>query len=506
MPLSNINPSTEPDEARTNRADEVHRPASIRIVWLALLLLLGMCALAALWYPVLRISQYSDINYNEGWNTYRAQMAALGEPLYGQPPRFTVTNYPLLSFHVLGLLGRWVGGFTAAGRWLALASLVLLALAVAALVQQFTRQWRLAVYAAVLCVMGLAVFSPDRVGMNDPQLFGLVLSFAGLCLYARDPRSVWFLTASAVVFALSLFTKHNLLAFPGAVGLHLVLNKAWKNFLVWSAALAVACCGLLLLTFRWDGSYFFSHLLAPRGYSLLGGWGHIVPYLLAFQIPFAVAVLWSVRHAASPTRNLLVLAFLLAHIFGFGFAGGDGVSENVLFDALIMVAVITAIGIADLEWRLIGLRLGALMLLLVLGMPFLGILSLLPSQLISEHHARKLQPTFDAEFRRAVGFLQSRPGPALCEDLLLCYDAGKPPLYDAFYANGQEKIGRIHEAQIVQFFEDSHFSTIEIAIPADQPLVPLARDRFSEPVMRLILDLYRPAVRDSQFVLLVPKE
>ena len=462
-------------------------------------------ALTALWYPVQRISQYADINYNEGWNTYRADMAARGDPLYGLPPRFTATNYPPLSFHLVGFLGRFLG-YTVAGRWIALASFAFLAIAVAALVRQFTGRWRLGVYAGLLFAVGLAVFLPDRIAMNDPQLLGLAGSFAGLCLYARDPRSNGLLCASAVVFSLSLFTKHNLLAFPSAVGLHLLFQRAWKHFAVWLGALAAISAGLLWLTFRWDGPYFFSHLLAPRSYSLLSVGGRTVSYLVEFQILFAVAAFWSVRYATPPVRNLLAIAFVLANIFGIAFAGGYGVVENVLFDAVVMVVVIGAIGLGDLETKVVSLRFGNVLLLLALITPCIGILALLPGKLVDGRNISQGQPNVDAAFRRAVEFLQSRPGPALCEDLLLCYDAGKPLLYDAFYANSQVKVGRLSEGDVLDYVQSSRFPTVEITIPAEEPLVPMATFRFSEPIMRAILERYRPVVRSSEFALLVPNQ
>jgi hypothetical protein len=477
-----------------------------RVIWLAVLSFLGFLTLVALWYPVQRISQSADINYNEGWNTYRADMAAHGDPLYALPPQFAVTNYPPLSFHFLGFLGKRVGGFTAAGRWTALASLAFLAIVMAALVRQFAGQSRLGVYAAFLFILGLAVFVPDRIGMNDPQFLGLALSFAGLYLYARNPRSNWLLCASAITFAISLFTKHNLLAFPSAVGLHLLFQRAWKHFALWLGALAVMSGGLLFLTFWWDGPNFLAHLLAPRSYSIMSGWGRVEPYLLDFQILFAAAALWSVLYATTSTRNLLVIAFVLAHIIGFAFAGGDGVVENVLFDALVMVVVITAIGMGDLESKLISLRFGNLILLLALLIPYLGIFALLPRVLFNEHQAKQAQPALDAEFQQAAAFLQGRPGPALCEDLLLCYDAGKPPFFDAFYVNSQLKIGRLRETDVLAYIDGARLPTIEIEIPAGQPLLPVASFRFSAPVMRAILERYRPAVRNSRFTLLVPNE
>jgi hypothetical protein len=168
--------------------------------------------------------------------------------------------------------------------------------------------------------------------------------------------------------------------------------------------------------------------------------------------------------------------------------------------------VITAIGMGDLESKLIGLRFGNFILLLALLMPYLGIFALLPRILFNQHQASQVRPQLDGEFRQAVAFVQGRPGPALCEDLLLCYDAGKPPFFDAFYVNSQLKIGRLRESDVLAYVGGARLPTIEIEVPAGQPLLPVASFRFSAPVMRAILERYRPAVRGSRFTLLVPKE
>jgi hypothetical protein len=489
-----------------NGVNQSHHTGNIGLTSLVVLTFLGLVTLAAFWYPVKRITQYEDINYNEGWNTYRADMAARGQPLYGLPPKFTLTNYPPLSFHLVGSLGKFTGGYNAAGRWIALVSLAILAIVMGALVRQYTDRWRLGIYAILLFGMGLAVVLPDRIGANDPEWLSLALSFTGFYVYVRNQRSNWFLCASALAFSVSLFTKHNFLALPGAVGLHLILQRAWRPLAVWLGALGLASSALLLLTIQWDGPYFFSHLLAPRGYNLGPGWHLIVAHVVTFQIPIAAAALWSACYATQPKRNLLVIAFVLAHVVGFVFSGGDGVDENILLDALAIAAVITAIGIGDLEEKLIAFRFSTLSRLLVLIAPFLGSLTLLPTAFLIARHTNKLGPNLDGEFRRAVEFLQNRPGPAICEDLLLCYDAGKPPLYDTYFATDQLSIGRLSESEVVNYIQTSRFPTIEITIPAEQPLVPVARRRFSEPVLRAILERYRPAVRSSEFALLVPKD
>jgi len=63
--------------------------------------------LALIWFPLRRTFANVEINYNEGWNAYRAAMVASGIPLYGTPPHGfgTGTAYPPLSFHLIGWLG-----------------------------------------------------------------------------------------------------------------------------------------------------------------------------------------------------------------------------------------------------------------------------------------------------------------------------------------------------------------------------------------------------------------
>jgi hypothetical protein len=102
--------------------------------------------------------------------------------------------------------------------------------------------------------------------------------------------------------------------------------------------------------------------------------------------------------------------------------------------------------------------------------------------------------------------LKQHPGPALCEDLLMCYDAGKPHFYDAFFANDQMKIGRISEAEVSGILKSEYFKTIQLAIRADQPLAEGARDRFPAALMSVILEHYRPVVRASEFAILVPSD
>ena len=61
----------------------------------------------------------------------------------------------------------------------------------------------------------------DYVGMDDPQLLGHALEIAALLLVLKkSPNDI----AAAVLFALAVFVKHNLVAMPVAVGLWLLME------------------------------------------------------------------------------------------------------------------------------------------------------------------------------------------------------------------------------------------------------------------------------------------
>jgi len=464
-------------------------------VWFVAFLMVACLAVAALWYPVQRISQFADINYNEGWNVYKADMTARGVPLYAVPPGFTATDYPPLSFHLIGFLGKFMGGFLAAGRWIALGSLAGLAVLLALLTREFTGRWRHGIFGALLFAGALAVFLPNRVAMDDPQLLGLFWSFAGFCLYARDPRSYRLLSAGALAFALALFTKHNLISFPAAVGVHLLLERNWKRLAVWLVTLVSASAAFLVGVLHLDGPYMLQHVLAPRTVTIEGVVGRGASYILEFYILIAAALFWSCRFVHLPRRKLLVIAFLIAHVVGFAFAGGYGVDSNVLFEALIMVVVIGTISLAEIESN------RAVFLLAVLGC-LLGPGALLPRLVREEHQEILGSSRRDAGFLRIVDFLRAHPGPAICEDLLLCYDAGKPLLFDPYFANRQLQVGRLRQTEVTNCIQGGRFGTVEITIPPDKPLEPRDALRFSESTMRALLESYVPVVRTSEFALL----
>jgi hypothetical protein len=89
----------------------------------------------------------------------------------------------------------------------------------------------------------------------------------------------------------------------------------------------------------------------------------------------------------------------------------------------------------------------------------------------------------------------------ICEDLLVCFEAGKPYLFDTFDVYQLVKTGRMDESKVLAMLEDHRFSAIQISYHPNEPVVAAERSRLSEPFMRKLLATYVPVLRTEDSVL-----
>jgi len=66
------------------------------------------------------------------------------------------------------------------------------------------------------------------------------------------------------------------------------------------------------------------------------------------------------------------------------------------------------------------------------------------------------------EFRRATEFLSEHPGDAICDNLLMCLEAGKPLIIEPFTARANILAGRLDEATLTRLFERHRFAVIQL--------------------------------------------
>jgi hypothetical protein len=483
----------------------VSAPAASPAPWRIAFALLGVLALLVLWFPLARVPAQYSINYNEGFNTQMAQMAASGVRLYGAPPQFVYTTYPPLSFYLIGGLGRLAGNINAVGRWIALLSFFGVVVLAALIVRKLTGQWRYAVYAGASFLIWIAAYKSDRVGMNDPQFLAMLLSVGGLYCFVRDPESAKCLRWSAVLFVLALFTKQSLLALPAAVAIQLFLTNR-KRLGTWLIAGAVAGFGLLALTFLTGGPYFVTDLLLPRVHSYDLLMANAAFYLMFFQIPLVVALVWAMAEPRLRPESVAVWALAAGVAIGFVFCCTGGADWNHLFDSIFALALLAGLLLPAVERVVQTLRWRDAVLTVLLTVPFFYTSwILLPGRIGDDVALLRAIPQFEKEFAAGADFLRSQPGPALCENLLLCSAAGKPMTYDAFAIDQLVKTGNLPPERLVRMIDAHEYPVIQLDIAAGEPLVPEERQRIPAVFVRELLARYQPVMRTTGFAIFTPK-
>jgi hypothetical protein len=464
-------------------------------------LLCACFALATAIVPFARAFFRVEVNYNEGWNIYNASIVANHQLLYPAKYGWTTVNYPMLSFYVFAQLHRLTHDYLFTARVVSLLSLICCSLLVCAIVRRLTGCWRSSSLAGFYC---LALFCTDAdfyVGADDPQMFAQVFFLAGLLLYLWRRQSYLALTGAALLFVVGGSIKHNPIDFPLALLLELCLVSLRRAiwFSVWGllfAGVAVA------LNTHFGGPYFLTQLLASRGYSALHALSQLVDVFGPLLLPFYLALFTAFILRKDEKRRIAAILLATTLVVGGYFGGGQGVSINALFSAMLAMAIV--IGLFSQEvvsgrWEWANRPQRAYAPLLLFGwliIPWIISGNMNPVQSMREIAAE--QRRFDQD----VALLRDRPGPALCESLLRCYFAGKPYEYDPFNATRFIELGKLDASTILEKIHQQGYGAIQL----DEKIQD-AKDseRFTPSLLAAIQSKYVPALEQEDTVIYVPK-
>lgn len=469
--------------------------------------LIAFCLAILVWtavYPFCRTALLTPITSNEGWNVYNTQKVAEHQPLYPSEYGWTTVNYPALSFHLVALLGKFTTEFLFTARILSLVSLCLLGVLGGMIVSLTTRSKLAAWLTGLFLVAMFCACDDGYVGMDDPQMLAQVFFLAGIYVYLRGNRKAWAVDATALLFVVGGNIKHNLIEFPLAVLLDLLLTSPRR-------ALRFAVFGLLLvaasvaLTSHLDGSAYVACLLAPRGYSALEARNIVRIVLLPLLLPAGVAVWTALYCWKNPSLRVLALLLFSALAIDAFFAGGDGVDINIMFGSMLAIALLTGVFWAKYPKMSLS-RFGVIPPVAVCTIFFIW----LAVPMVSFHHGRPnkaLAMGHDHErlFAAEVTYLQQQPGPALCEEVLLCAYAGKPYLYDPFNAWRFVKQGRLDPNVIVDHLRNREYGTVQLYSSVeleldghgDPVLIPT-------PILLAIQRYYRPGFENKDGIIYLP--
>lgn len=474
-------------------------------------------ALVLATYPLVRAFYGFEIDYNEGWNAFFQLRAIAGQPLYAGYSPLLFNNYPPLSFYVVGALGHVTGGPVLAGRLLSLAALASIALTCGAVVRQAGGSRLDAGLSLVTCLLLFACFATDYLGMNDPNMLALAFVTAGLALHLGGADNPARAALTALLLAVGLLTKHNLILVPLLITGDVLLRgtpRARLAFFGTGIALAAASLTLLWLL---AGEAFFAQLFAPRIWAVERAFLFTTEILGRYQAPLIVVGLGLIAARARAPAGFILAWLVLAVAFGSFLAGGAGTDINVYFDLIVALAIGAGLTSRELRERGLSSRWqAALALAINAGALFHAPLGLgrFAVDALGEMAQRERLFEADAAYLRAV------PGPAICESQLLCLTAGKPLFYDSFNANQAMLTGRLpsdtlngmlrrHEVALVQVSSERQHAPGDPAGAQTMParFVNFEDDVFDQLERDYVLDrvgisgrFYRPRSRGGPII------
>jgi hypothetical protein len=469
-------------------------------VWITLAILL-VFSLATLVYPVARAFYRFEINYNEGWNVYNTQTAMQHRYLYSAKYGWTGVGYPFLSFYLVGYLSHFIGDYLLTGRLISLVAFLVSCVLVGLIVKKLTGAWGPAVFAGAFCLGLFCSRMSTYVGMDDPQMFAHPFFLFGLWLYLQAVPSTMRIAELTFLFILGGNIKHNLLPAPISVLSDLFTTSTSKaiRFIVFGVLFLALSIGVNILV---GGPYFISQMLGPREYSLQRLWGTLLSFQSAFALPLAISAFWSIWQLQNRQARVISLYFFSSLLIGVAFAGGAGVNYNTFFDNFFAMSIIMG-ACLDSLWKapIPSLGKGGRWRFLVPALLYSTVVMMFVPWAVKIPTLLSQLPERERVYLAEVSFLAAQPGPAICESLILCYDAGEPHLVDPSDIGILARLGKGNANEIVKQIAEKKYGAIQTQVPASQK----RSDRFPEDVLDAIDRYYVEAFKGPECHIYVPR-
>jgi hypothetical protein len=414
--------------------------------------------IAPVWRATLRVG----FGYNEGWNAVLASRWMSGKPLYPAFEALSANNYPPLSFYAAGWLGRWLGDYLFAGRLLAFIGLFVSAIAVAAVVKRLTSHTGAALMSGLLLIGYNAALHPERVGLNDPQWLGHGVMLLGLLTFLASEQRGWLFLLSVGLMLTAGFVKHLLLPIPLAATLWLLVYRR-EVLALWLATCMVLLASALAVCVAVYGAAFIEgiYFRDPRDWNLFDAYmktryafNRALPLLLLGTL--VLPCVWERAEGRLVVCYAAISAALAIYLFGV--AGAD---VNMIFDLEIALCLIIGVAIGQFDENNRSAPLGTnnaawwgLLLVLILALH-------LPRGLLEVRQLWERGRAREAEAAEIIDILAKQPGPVACENLSLCYWAGKGFEIDFFLLGQKLNQGLIDPRLVTERLRSRYYAAIQ---------------------------------------------
>ena len=446
------------------------------VLFKLVLMALAFAAASLLLRDALFIAAQVPLSPQEGWNAYLARAAQGAGPLY--PQGLMINNDPPLSFYIVGLLSTVTGDPIVAGRLTSLIAFFAAAGAITVILRNLGAGVLAALFASLFFAVGFLAAS-NYVAMDDPQLLGHALQLAGLSLLLQQRRDV---VIAALLMTAGLFVKHNLLALPLASGFWL-WGRDRQDAIRFAAVIAIGCVAGLVAARIFLGVNLIAALASPRHWAMTNFVANVTPFLrwAGAALVLVPSLVW--LGPRNPATKLVLSYTALALVIAALLAFCDGADMHVFFDTAIALSLSAGLLLSQMPKRWIGPA---------------TVLAAAPLALyLAAHHARANFPYSEAFAREApldIGFIAVHPGPALCEDLTLCFWAGKDQPVDVFGLSQEIKSGARSDQDLARLIQTGYFGSIALSSLTNFTLGPHLKS--------LMLRRYRVTHQDENGVFL----
>jgi Dolichyl-phosphate-mannose-protein mannosyltransferase len=463
--------------------------------------------------PIERACFHQSLNYNEGWNIYNAIKFSEHQQLYPAKFSWTTNNYPMLSFVLMSALHKLTGDYLFTGRAVAQISTILLCFLVYILLKELGATRRASMLGALFCFSLFAVSTAhdyalaEYTNADDPQMLGLMLFTCGLVFYifSKQRNSQWLLFLSALTLAVGLSVKHSPVDILVAILID-SLCSSWRRTLAFIAYLTPCIMASIYLHLHYGGPWFIRELLEKRVFDYSRALNTFDALFLPVCVSLAVAFVYAAWRCRAGHRRIVLILMLTTAVLGFYFGSTQGVSINCFFS--LMVALSISLGLCFSDIEKIPDRRNPLQWVSLIPLA-LFLFLLIPGGLngdINPYAVWRDSTVAQNELDNEVTFMARRPGPALCQDLLTCYLAGKPYIYDPFNTTRLIHLGHIDENEIVESIQHKNYSSIEIrANEMAMAEHDYRSERFSQGMLLAIQNSYRIGYQSGELMIYIPQ-
>jgi MFS family permease len=442
----------------------------------AVLSFMGLGIAAVILGPLHRTFLQLPADNNEGWNAYHAIIALSGGVLYPPVDSFISTNYPPLSFYVVGFVGKLTGDYIIAGRVISLLALLTVSVNIYRLARLLGGEWFFAGFSSMLFLLYIGTHAAGYISMNDPQWLGHAFVTAGALYFFRaqaSSRPFGYALLSSVLCVAGVLVKQNLIILPLAVFAWSAFNDR-RVLLMWTLLSLAIGLSVVVLAMASYGLVFLQDIfLHQRVMSLRKFESNVIRFVMPLSPLVLYAALLAAVAGRDPRIRFALVYVVVAAALGLFFLCGELCDVNIVFDLIIALSICAGL----FGSRLVPMFASAYRQFAPAATAFAIASVCLPAfaqavddsiEIIREDRGQR------QAYHDMIADMAASKGPVACEMTSLCYWAGKSFELDAHNYLQKIKKGKVGPELLRQRIDEGYYAFIQATGAPQEARLPTA--------------------------------